>query len=172
MIVTLDVPDCFIYQIFNRMERSVPYEVMLDAGSTFLFLASSTAWLPWQRELRQSLGFFGMCKSAAKLATGVRHLYAVVRDGRVLSYGWGTVGRCQYYEIERQAVVIGPIWSDPDVRGKGIATAALLLAVNEYMRRGRTQFYIDTAKHNLPAQRVFHKCGFGEPVALYFRQFT
>ncbi|MBO0699449.1 MAG: GNAT family N-acetyltransferase, partial [Zavarzinella sp.] len=111
----------------------------------------------------------GAAKAVAKLATGRRTLYLVTHGGRTLSAGWCTVGRCQYYKVEPEAVVVGPIWTSEAARGRGLATAALQLALNEQVRRGRTLFYIDTEKKNHPAQRVFEKCGFGAPVALYFR---
>jgi hypothetical protein len=121
------------------------------------------------RLLTSRFGYAGSAKAAAKLATPSRHLYLVVADGRLASYGWATIGRCRYYKVEPTAVVVGPIWTDESVRGRGLATFGLQSALNAWVDQGVRFFYIDTECVNHPAQRVFQKCGFGAPIALYIR---
>jgi ribosomal protein S18 acetylase RimI-like enzyme len=169
MIVTLDVPDNISFQFVYRMERRALCDVALEREFRFVFLHSLGDGLASFRELVSRFGRAFTLKGLLKLASTSRSMYAITQDREVLSYGWCTVGKCKYYRVESASVVIGPIWTSDSVRGKGLATKALQLAVNEYIRRGRSLFYIDTEKTNHPAQRVFEKCGFGKPVALYFR---
>jgi ribosomal protein S18 acetylase RimI-like enzyme len=169
MIVTLHVPDSIDYQLVYRLERDRPFEPTLEPTFSFTILDSLAGALRRRGVLLQSLGAKDSLVAVAKLASKVRRFYSVLDGDRPVSYGWGTEGRCRHYKIERDAVVIGPIWTDPQVRGKGLATIALQAAIDDYIRRGRRRFYIDTSKSNLAAQRVFQKSGFGEPVALYFR---
>jgi ribosomal protein S18 acetylase RimI-like enzyme len=169
MKVTLDVPDSIDYQLVYRMERDRAYQPALGPSFTFTMLDSVAAALRCREPLLQALGSKGTLTAAAKLATGIRRFYLVRHEGKAVSYGWGTVGQCRHYKVERDSVVIGPIWTDPNLRGKGLATLALQAAIDDYIRRGQKIFYIDTSKLNTAAQRVFQKSGFGEPVALYFR---
>jgi RimJ/RimL family protein N-acetyltransferase len=169
MIVTLNVPDHVSFQLVYRMELTRHYAVELEPELQFEFLNSAVQGLRRISRVASYCGKPGVFKALAKLASARRSLYLVTRGGRAVSAGWCTVGRCSYYRVESNAVVVGPIWTDPAERGKGLASKALQLSLNEHLRLGRTLFYIDTEKMNLAAQRVFQKSGFGEPVALYFR---
>jgi GNAT superfamily N-acetyltransferase len=169
MIVTLDVPDHVSFQLVYRAERREPFDVRPGPEWEFLVLDSAAQGLKHLGAIAGYCGKPGAAKAVAKLAAGRRSLYLVVQAGRTLSAGWCTVGLCKYYKVEPEAVVVGPIWTSEAARGKGLATAALKLAMNAQIGRGRTLFYIDTEKKNHSAQRVFEKCGFGTPVALYFR---
>jgi ribosomal protein S18 acetylase RimI-like enzyme len=168
MKVILDVPDHLPYQLVYRSERTAPFEVT-DGSERFLFLHTGTDGLRHFGELSQRFGKVGALKTVMKLFTRSRSFYFVTDGGRVVSDGWCTLGRCGYYKIEPNAVVIGPIWTSDECRGRGLATRALMLAMNDLYRRGTKVFYIDTAKTNTPAQKVFAKCGFGPPMALYIR---
>jgi predicted GNAT family acetyltransferase len=169
MIVNLNVPDTVSFQLVYRMEARELKTVELDQGLCFLMLNSGVEGIRHFKTIATCFGKAGATKAVAKLCTRSRSLYLITRDGVVVSSGWCTIGRCAYYKVEPDSVVIGPIWTSDSVRGRGLATKALQLAMNEHVRRGRSLFYIDTEKKNLAAQRVFEKCGFGAPVALYFR---
>lgn len=169
MIVTLEIPDHIRFQYVYRMERRTPYEVSLDPSWRFLFLGSVLQGLRSIGAITSYAGKIGAIKSLAKLGTGRRKLYMICHRERAISIGWCVVGMCKYYKIESDAVVIGPIWTSDEFRGQGLAPKALQLAINELIRERRTLFYIDTEKMNLPAQRTFAKCGFGNPVATYIR---
>jgi ribosomal protein S18 acetylase RimI-like enzyme len=169
MKVTLDVPDHVNFQIVYRLERARSVLCEWPDGFHFVLLRSWKDGLKRFPQLTKCLGLIGACTAAAKLATPSRDLYLVMQGNRVVSFGWASNDRCKHYKMEPGSVVIGPIWSDPDCRGKGLATLALQAAINEYVQCGRSLFYIDTSKENSSAQRVFAKSGFGEPVALYFR---
>lgn len=169
MIVTLNVPDSVSFQLVYRMERKEPYEVELDAGLEFLFLNSALQGMKHLKSVASYCGKPGAAKAVAKLGTARRSLYLILQGGHAISAGWCTTGKCSYYKVESDAVVIGPIWTSEEARGRGLAGKALQLGINHYLRQGRSLFYIDTEKTNLAAQRVFEKTGFGDPVALYFR---
>ncbi len=171
MKIQLDVPDSIDFQLVYRMDRDQPFRVQWRDGFQFVLLDAPQSAIRYQRALKSAFGTFGAAKTVAKLATAARCLYMVVRNGVTEAHGWCMNGRCAYYKIEPNAVVIGPILTAPTARGKGLAGRALQAAINEHMRRGKSTFYIDTSQDNYPAQRVFAKCGFGDPVAVYFRGF-
>jgi GNAT superfamily N-acetyltransferase len=169
--VSLDIPDDIDFQYVYRMVRNRPYEVSKRPDHEFRLLNSLSDGFAHRPLLTDALGSGGAIKAIAKLATSRRAFYTTVNNGRASTFGWCTVGTCRWYQIERDAVVIGPIETNPDYRGLGLAGYAMQFAINEYIKRGHDVFYIDTAKLNFPAQSVFKKCGFGDPVALYFRPF-
>lgn len=169
MTVTLEIPDHIRFQMVYRLQKGDPYPVAPEAGYEFHFLGSAREGVAKFGLISGYSGRAGALKTMAKLATPSRSMYLLSLSGRVVSVGWTTLGQCRYYKVEKESVVIGPIWTSDEVRGKGLATLALKLAINEHIRRGRSLFYIDTEKVNTSAQRVFEKCGFGQPAALYFR---
>ena len=169
MIVTLEVPDHLRFQLVYRLERSTPFGSLPNSGPKFEFFAGSPTGLAAFRTLAGVFGLPGAVKATAKLATPRRHLYVLRNESRVVSYGWGTIGKCGYYKIEHDAVVIGPIWTHPESRGQGLATVSLQAAIDRWISHGRRLFYIDTERDNIPAQKVFARCGFGKPIALYMR---
>ena len=169
MIVTLNVPDHVRFQFVYRQVAKNTAKVDLDRDIEYVFVNSTGQAARQFGAIASYCGKPGALKAAAKLAAKHRSFYMLKHAGKVVSAGWCTVGRCKYYKVESDAVVIGPIWTDPKMRGKGLATRALQLVLQEHIGLGRTLFYIDTEKTNLPAQRVFEKCGFGAPVALYFK---
>ncbi len=169
MNVTLDVPDGLRYQLVYRLERTGPTPVEQALGTDFVLLRGVRDAFAAARLLTDRFGCAGAAKAVAKLATPSRQLYLVTADGRVASYGWAAFGWCQYYKIEPTAVVIGPIWTDEAARGRGLATFGLKSAINAWVGDGVRLFYIDTECVNHSAQRVFQKCGFGTPLALYIR---
>jgi hypothetical protein len=169
MRVELEVPDQLRFQLVYRLERSEPYTASLDAEHQFMFLSSAPAAVKRFSKIVGYCGYPGAIKAIAKLISGKRSLYLVSNSGKVVSAGWCSTGFCRFYRIEPEAVVIGPIWTRAETRGKGLASSALQLAINAQIQKGRRLFYIDTEKMNLPAQRVFAKSGFGPPVALFLR---
>ncbi len=169
MKVTLDIPDDLDFQFVYRLERRELYSSKRKDGFEFICIKTPLQGIRRFGLLRRHYGLLGTIKAIAKLVTGIRMLYLVVARGAIQSDGWCKYGRCKYYRVERNSVVIGPIWSSPDMRGHGLATYALECVMDECIRNGRTLFYIDTSKTNLSAQRVFQKCGFGAAVALYLR---
>jgi RimJ/RimL family protein N-acetyltransferase len=169
MHVALEVPDEVAFQLVYRAVRTEPFADPPRADARFVFLDSARAAAGWFGPLARCWGKAGAAKAAAKLATARRSLYLLADGDRVLSTGWCTVGRCRYYKVEPDAVVVGPIWTAEDARGRGLAADGLRRAMDAFVGRGRSVFYTDTSKANAAARRVFEKCGFGRPVALYFR---
>jgi RimJ/RimL family protein N-acetyltransferase len=102
--------------------------------------------------------------------TKKRFFYGVQYQNEIVHCGWVNIGFCRYYLVEKNAIVIGPIWTSEKVRGKGLATWALQEAMDTMIRNGFSIFYIDTERDNLPCQKVIEKSGFGLPVAVYLRK--
>lgn len=135
----------------------------------FALLDQPGAGLVYWRELAALLGRAGAAKALAKLATGRRMLYLAWFQNRPASYGWCSLGFCRHYPVEPQAVVIGPIFTVAELRGRGLAAFALGRALDSFFLRGRRIFYIDTSTENAASRRVIEKCGFGPPVHWYPR---
>jgi len=108
-------------------------------------------------------------KAALKVATGKRSLYAVSEGANVIHYGWIMDSSCRQYRVEPNDLVIGPIWSHPESRGRGAATYGTKAVMNRFFERGRRVFFIDTSSDNVSCLRMIEKCGFGDPVATYLR---
>ena len=153
--VTLSVPECIYYQLVYRLRRSDPFPEVSVPGYAYHFLSGpGAAW-----DLRRAMaGHFlrasGLLKACAKLATRDRTFYCLTAGEHLANLGWVTASTCRYYRIEAGEVVIGPVWTDPQHRGKGLATAGLQNAVNSLIARGHSVFYIDTSKDNLAMQKV------------------
>lgn len=167
--LTLEVPSDLGYQLIYRQTRSERFDVSDAEGVEFVFLKGAVDGVRHFDTLRKHMGRFGAIKTLAKLATPCRTLYLVMKNGTVASTGWCTAGRCNFYRIEPEAVVVGPIWTSPAFRGQGLATYGVQRALNALMEQQRRVFYIDTFKTNRPSQRVIEKCGFGPPVAVSLR---
>ncbi len=167
--VTLRVPEGLRYQLVYRLELTAPLPAGPLPEGEFRLLDGPGGLWSCRGALLRRWGAPAFAKALAKAASGRRLVYLVLVEGAATATGWCSLGFCRHYKVEPEAVVVGPIWTDPDLRGRGLATGALMAAMEELRRRGRTLFYIDTSGENLPSQRVIEKCGFGPPLALYVR---
>jgi hypothetical protein len=167
--VTLEIPRDLPYQLVYRQERNWPLEVAAVECVRFFFCSGPREWLQHAGLLRRALGLGGLLKGLLKSATRSRRFYFVADDARVLHHGWVTLSRCRYYRVEKGAAVIGPIWTAPEARSRGIGTFATALAVNALLGEGHRLIYIDTSSTNLSCQKVISKCEFGSPIAVYIR---
>jgi L-amino acid N-acyltransferase YncA len=118
------------------------------------------------RPLVKALGWRAWVKAVAKLATPSRSMYIVCDSGKCVSFGWIMRGFCRAYHIDSQDYVVGPIYTSPEHRGRGLATIGLRFAVQEMSGRGWKWCYIDTASENLASQRAILRAGFDGPVGL------
>lgn len=164
----LRVPANLPFQFVFRQEvlQSLPVRSK-EAGLGFELLSSPGECLSHWTELKSLQGGFGAAKTLLKVARG--QVFYFVRDDRqVLHTGW--LNRfCNYYHIESDAIVIGPIWSSEAARNRGIGAFATQMAINAMLARGHKIFYIDTANTNLPCLKMINHCGFDHPVAAYVR---
>jgi GNAT superfamily N-acetyltransferase len=167
--IALEVPAHLQAQLVYRMERTQPYAVAFPQGYAFVPLLSVGDALVSFALLKNAYGLAGAAKAVLKLATARRFAYLVHKDGAVVSTGWCMLGQSKFYDTEASALTIGPIETSESVRGLGLATLAIQAAINAHIVRGCRVFYIDTHQNNLPAQRVFAKCGWGTPVGAYLR---
>jgi len=99
-------------------------------------------------------------KTLAKVATVKRAYYAVLSGGRIASDGWIMFGYCKAYPISARDHVIGPIYTSPCARGKGLASAGLSRALRYCKDRGAEYVYIDTTENNVSSQKTIRKAGF------------
>lgn len=104
-------------------------------------------------------GLRATVKMIAKVATPSRSYYAVLCEGRILSDGWITAGKCRLYTIGAQDRVIGPIETHERERGRGLAHASLTRAANHCLRQGAEWVYIDTTQSNVASQKTILKSG-------------
>jgi len=162
----------------SEREQSMQYVYRLEIGKSVPVLPLNPGFVlfssPWQLmayggALVRALGLKGVLKTAAKLLTATRLFFVVRQDNGVAHYGWVTLGRCRYYSVEHEAAVIGPVETEPEFRGRGLATAGLSSVIVTMAARGVRIFYIDTGDNNIPMQKVIAKCGFGGPISTYLR---
>jgi hypothetical protein len=168
--VTLRVPSHFRVQLVFRQEREKLVTIEKINGLSFRFCDGVMEYVPLLAEIRRTAGLIEALKGLVRSITPRRMFYCVLDEGRIVHSGWVTSSMCRHYYVERNAVVIGPIWSAQDIRGRGIATYATRLAINELVERGHRILYIDTSSDNYSCLRVIDKCGFGEPMTAYVHE--
>ena len=167
--IAIRVPRGLKAQLVFRQVFRQPLATTGDAQFDFQLCRGIRSYLVRYQAVGRALGLLGAVKGAAKASTK-RRMFYFVREGRnVLHYGWATIGRCRHYRIEPGAAVIGPIWTSPQARGRGVATIATLQAIDALVRQGHSTIYIDTSQDNAACLKVIEKCGFGPPIAAFIR---
>jgi RimJ/RimL family protein N-acetyltransferase len=165
----LDIPETADVQLVFRLQRAHCYEATLPNGYTFSFINTVSDALTEFSALKAQSGLAWVMKCLIRLSTKKRAVYVIMFDGKVASIGGCAAGICKHYRIEKNAMAIGPIETVEAHQGKGLASIGMQLAMNEYIVKGIGTFYIDTQRTNTAAQKTFAKCGFGSPIALYWR---
>lgn len=151
-------------QFIYRQERREQVDLDCPAGLTFVFCDCPLKAMRLVRVLTERLGVIGFMRAFAKILTKKRVYCCLYEKDRILSDGWITIGISRHYEIDPDAVVIGPVWTSEDMRSKGMAVINLRLAMNRMISFKRYIFYVDTSSENFPMQKVIAKLGFGSPV--------
>ena len=167
--IFVEVPTPFESQLVFRAEFRDPFEVAAPTGLRFQLCRGPMSYLGMANRLQRLVGQLGTWKALLKLVTPRRVFYVVSDEVQILHHGWLTVGHCRHYHVGPRDVVVGPIWTSAAARGRGVATFATRMAINEMIRDGHYVFYIDTACTNAPCLRVIDKCRFGPPLATYVR---
>jgi len=165
--VTVRVPDGLSYHLIYRQERSEPITVEDRSDLSFVLVESPLGALAHLRALRLAYRPAQLANALLRLCSGKRKLRVTFHGGRIAHLGWCWVSVCRPYPVAPGDVVLGAGFTVEGFRGQGVATYAVKCALNAMIERGYRTFYIDTSRDNLAAQRVFEKCGFGEPVSLY-----
>jgi GNAT superfamily N-acetyltransferase len=168
-MLTLNIPEGMAYQLIYRQVRTVPFVLPDQTDAEFVCLTRVRDIVGQGRLFRGYFGWLGSLKALLKLASGRRGFYALVREGRWVHTAWMAVGFCRHYHVEPADVVIGPIWTDPEGRGRGFATVAMKAAMNAMLARGYHTFFIDTSDDNIACQRAIEKAEFGLPVGAHPR---
>jgi len=167
--VSLSVPEALSCQVIYRMAKECVGRPDTRDDASFVWLGSASAGVRCFRELKGALGLGGALKALAKLATRRRCLYMVLCHGSPAHYGWVTAGRCRFYWIERDAVVVGPYRTLQGFRRRGLAAYGLRHAVALLQGQRISAIYVDAAWDNLGSRRTIAAAGFGSPVALFIR---
>lgn len=79
--------------------------------------------------------------------------YARFVDGRV-------VFKAELAVVTRRTAQVQGVWVDPQWRGRGIATAAMAAVVRDALLRVAPTVSLYVNDFNLPARRVYARCGF------------
>jgi hypothetical protein len=162
-----NLPGLRMQLIFRRTWRRQVTERVDPQG--FFIWRSGLGPLIHMRALMKLWGLKGFLMTVAKLCTPSRLLYGVKRGGAIVHTGWITLGRCRYYEVEPDAVVIGPVATAREWRGQGLAPAAACSAMTILAENSERICYIDTSDDNVASQRMIAKCGFGPHVSSYVK---
>ena len=109
---------------------------------------------------------FGRFRSLPMLNRLYRHgavLLALVEFGELHGVGWLQRGRQlnrEFWWLDSGAVCLGPFWTHPDHRGKGVYGRLIDAAMTECARRGWERTYIFAQASNVPSIRGIEKAGF------------
>jgi hypothetical protein len=156
-------------QLVYRQERYEPFIVPDIPEISFLFCDSLSGGLRIAGALHRQFGMAGVLKALAKLLSGRRKFYCLLKEGKIVSHGWANISFCRHYKVQPNDVVIGPVWTEPEFRNMGFSSYALKKVMNEMMAAGSKTFFVDTAEDNIPMQKVIVGCGFGAPESAYSR---
>ncbi|NQT91379.1 MAG: GNAT family N-acetyltransferase [Lentisphaerae bacterium] len=153
-----------IRQFIYRQERQEAFGTTLPGTASVRLLIRPTDAATCLLSLARVLGISETAKLLVKLATPRRKFYGVFVKEEMVGYGYVTMSRCRYYDVDEGSAVLGPVWTSPSSRGQGYATMGIQLVLDMLFSKGITVFYIDTSERNGAMQRVVEKCGFGAPV--------
>src|SRR5690349_1817990 len=114
-------------------EEMLVYQIMLSAAPThpplskghLSFVAGVPGILSNFSIWVASWGFREALKTTLKVLSRRRIFFGVVLDQRVVSSGWANLGFCHFYPVERDSVVLGTLWTAPELRGQGLASTAI-----------------------------------------------
>ena len=152
-------------RLIYRMDVSGPLPPQVLPEGAFVvaakFWSIAANFLIWVK----TWGWKEAFKTSLKIASGKRILFGVIRGKRIVQSGWLQVGKCRMYPVERDAIVVETLWTDPEHRGQGLASAAIHQGLVFLSQRGYRRFYVDTILGNLASQRMIEKAGFSERVA-------
>lgn len=146
--------------IYN-MHRTKGYE---SDTSGFFFVDSARSAFSQLPIMWRDRGILGGAKLAAKIILRRCCYFGVKHERQPLSTGVLALGYCRFYPVPADAIVIGEIETAPASRGRGYATRAIMLAIGTMVKKGSTNFYIDTQRQNAPMIKSISKLGFGRPI--------
>jgi GNAT superfamily N-acetyltransferase len=164
-----DLPKDFEIQFYYLQSRVEPMAVSFPGGYRFLMLSNPMDAFAVVSLLMKAFGSAQTAKTFVKLITANRRFYIVCDSATIVSWGWCTVGKNNFYRVESDAMTIGPIETVEQSRGKGLASQALKAAINHHIDLGIHRFYIDTHQRNIAAQKSFVHAGFNQPCGFYRR---
>lgn len=96
-------------------------------------------------------------------------MLALVGDDGLIAYGWIQTWkplRRQLWWLADDAICLGPYWTHPDHRGRGIYGRLLDHSLDECDRRGFDEVYVWADHDNRSSLRAIEKAGF-QPVGTY-----
>ena len=152
-------------RLIYRMDLTEPLTPMDIPDGTFIITAKlrsvAANFLIWVK----TWGWKGALKTSLKIMSRKRILFGVIRERRVIQCGWLHVGECRTYPVERNAIVVETLWTDPAYRCKGLASATIHQGLVYLSQQGYRRFYVDTVLSNRASQRMIEKAGFSERIA-------
>jgi GNAT superfamily N-acetyltransferase len=95
----------------------------------------------------------GLAFSPEQVARGV--FYGILAGDQVVA-----VAGTHLVSLTYGVAAIGNVFTHPDYRGRGYATAATSAVVNELLRRGIDDLVLNVAQDNAPAVRIYERLGF------------
>ena len=86
----------------------------------------------------------------------------LVRRGRAYAkfLGGRVVFKAELAVVTRHTAQVQGVWVAPEWRGRGIATAAMAAVVRDALERVAPTVSLYVNDFNLPARRVYERCGF------------
>lgn len=111
-----------------------------------------------------------LIKILVKLILKRNVLITVVFENNIVNDSLISFGKCDYYQIEENDSIIGPVYTSSKYRGKGFATSGLSKCLEYLKHNPRMKFaYIDTSEDNLAMQSIIQKLNFTLCAKSYFR---
>lgn len=87
-------------------------------------------------------------------------VYTVYRKNRLVHYS-GLAPRCfKYPFMNKNDLIIGPVWTAAEVQRKGIAKAVIRKLLKDYAGHAAETFWYVTQEKNLESNQLIQACGF------------
>ncbi len=151
-------------QLIYRQQYTAPFELADMVDYEFVECRRLSDGIKNADILFRHRGILGFLKDVAKLITPQRSYFFITDGKRIISEVYVTVGQCRHYDVEDESAVLGPVWTDVNTRGKGLATGLLKRTINALIKKEHNILYIDTSENNMAMQSVIARCGFCKPV--------
>ncbi len=160
----------FVYSLdFNEV---LPCEKKDHSSkSKMVIIDSFTSFI---RNISMLSDHFGSGRALLKLLLKISlkrsSMYCSGTKKTLYSHGFITYGRCKHYPVELSDAVIGPVFTNKNMRGQGLATRALVFATQHIQARNKSKrIIIDTSEDNYGMQIAIKRAGFNGPIMEFQR---
>ncbi|WP_163131981.1 GNAT family N-acetyltransferase [Agarivorans sp. Alg241-V36] len=160
----------FVYSL--EVSEIVPNEkIALSSTSKLMIIDNFSSFIRNAKMLRSHFGSGKeLLKLMLKISLKRSSMYCCGTKTTLQSHGVITYGRCTHYPVASSDAVIGPVFTNKNMRGQGMATRALIFATQHiHAKHQSKRIIIDTSEDNYGMQIAIKRAGFNGPIIEFQR---